>query len=96
MKWKGEKEMEENKDFQEELEDIQENVAGETPHQKFYRISQRRIQVAAKYIDMLSNCAGPGYEYSKEDAEKMFSYLQQVLDDTKAKYEKKEFHSFSW
>lgn len=90
--------MEEHKnlDIQEEAEDIQENVAGETPHQKFYRISQRRIQVAAKYIDMLGNCAGAGYEYTEEDAEKMFSYLQHVLDDAKARYEKKEFQNFSW
>ena len=70
--------------------------AGEDKHQKFYRISERRIQNAAKNIELLKNCASGDYEYTEEDVEKMFGYLQAVLDDTKEKYQKKVTPVFNW
>ena len=69
---------------------------GENKHEKFYRITEKRIQNAAKYIEMLSNCASSDYEYTEEDVAKMFDYLQMVLDETKAKYDKREIAVFNW
>lgn len=77
-------------------DDVETAELGETKQHRFRRISEKRIQNAAKAIDLLGNCADASYEYSPEDVEKMFTYLQNVLDDTKAKYEKKGFKVFSW
>lgn len=77
-------------------DDVEAAEPGETKQHRFRRVSEKRIRNAAKAIDLIGNCADATYEYSSEDAEKMFAYLQSVLDDTKAKYEKKEFKVFSW
>lgn len=70
--------------------------ANEDKHEKFYRISQKRIQNAAKQIELIGNCASSDYEYTDEDVDKMFEYLQKALDETKKKYEKNEIPVFSW
>lgn len=68
----------------------------EDKHQKFYRITENRIRNAAKHIGLIGNCASSEYEYTEEDVEKMFNYLQQALDDAKSKYEKRETPIFNW
>ena len=90
-------------EVEEEVEEVGEEVtaekqteASEDKHQKFYRISERRIQNAAKQIELLGNCAAGDYEYTEEDVEKMFGFLQNVLDATKEKYQKKIAPSFNW
>lgn len=99
--------MEEKENVLEEMEEVVEEVkedaaaekqteAAEDKHQKFYRISERRIQNAAKQIELLGNCAGGDYDYTEEDVEKMFGYLQGVLDSIKEKYQKKEIQVFNW
>jgi hypothetical protein len=86
-----------------ELETVDEEIAetegSESKAAKFKRLSAPRIQKAAKAIDLLGNLANTSsYEYTPEDIEKMFSYLQKQLDDVKAKFETstKKFEEFNW
>ena len=79
-----------------EISEEKQTEASEDKHQKFYRITENRIRNAAKHISLIGNCASSEYEYSEEDVEKMFSYLQQALDDAKFKYEKRETPLFNW
>lgn len=83
----------------EEVEDESTDVGAETKEEKFKRLSAQRIQKAAKYIQALGNLANKSsYDYTKEDVEKVFNYLQKQLDDTKAKFDKttEEEEVFAW
>ena len=73
-------------------------ISSETKHDNFRRICQPRVQKAGKAISLIGNCADTArYEYSQEDVEKMFNYLQKALDDARAKFESKtEADSFSF
>lgn len=77
------------------VEDVSEN---ETKSEKFKRLSMQRVQKAAKYITALGNLSNTSsYEYTKDDVEKVFGYLQKQLDDTKAKFERNTASDeFSW
>lgn len=82
-----------------ELEDEVEEVVNETKEEKFKRLSAQRVQKAAKYISALGNLSNNGsYEYSKENVDKIFGYLQKQLDDAKAKFDKNTDKSdkFEW
>ena len=84
-----------------DVELMEEEVGGaeETKGEKFKRLSAQRIQKATKYIQALGNLSNRGsYDYTAEDVEKVFGYLQKQLDDAKAKFaavEKKD-DDFSW
>lgn len=85
----------------EEIEDETADVGTETESkgEKFKRLSAQRIQKASKYIQALGNLANKGsYDYTKEDVEKMFTYLQKQIDDTKSKFDKttEEEEVFCW
>jgi bifunctional pyridoxal-dependent enzyme with beta-cystathionase and maltose regulon repressor activities len=85
----------------EELEDNlnEENASEETKNEKFKRLSAQRIQKAAKYISALGNLANKSsYDYTEEDIDKVFTYLQKQLDDAKAKFDKsnEKEEEFSW
>ena len=92
--------MSEQKDIElQEDVDIQEDVVGETKGEKFKRLSAQRIQKAAKYIQALGNLSNKNsYDYTAEDVEKVFGYLQKQLDDAKAKFSvvDKKDDEFSW
>lgn len=80
-------------------EELEEEVAGETKAEKFKRLSLQRVQKAAKYIANLGNLANKSsYDYTAEDVEKVFGYLQKQLDDAKAKFDKTtdKNDEFSW
>ena len=82
-----------------ELEELEEEVTEETKNEKFKRLSAQRIQKAAKYISALGNLANKSsYDYTEEDVEKIFNYLQKQLDDTRAKFDKtnEKEEEFSW
>ena len=81
------------------MEEVEDTGLEETKSEKFKRLSAQRIQKATKYIQALGNLSNRGsYDYTPEDVEKVFGYLQKQLDDTKAKFtavEKKD-DDFSW
>lgn len=81
-----------------EVENATEESAAESKSEKFKRLSGVRIRNAAKAINSLGNLATSAYEYTPEDVEKMFSYLQKQLDEVKTKYEmaNKKFDEFNW
>ncbi len=60
----------------------------ESKADKFHRLAAPRVDKAGHAIELIGNLSGSAYEYTPEEVEKMFGYLQQVLDDTKAKFTK--------
>ena len=81
------------------MEEIEYTGAEETKAEKFKRLSAQRVQKATKYIQALGNLSNrSSYDYTTEDVEKVFGYLQKQLDDAKAKFsvaEKKD-NDFAW
>lgn len=62
-------------------------VAQETKAEKFIRIGEYRINKALDAIGRLENLANrSAYEYTQEQAEAMFSVLEQRVADIKAKF----------
>jgi len=73
-------------------------ISSENKHDNFRRICQPRVQKAAKAISLIGNCSDSArYEYSREEVDKMFNYLQKSLDDARAKFDSKtETDAFSF
>lgn len=75
-------------------------VAQETKAEKFIRIGEYRMNKAIDAIGRLENLANrSAYEYTQEQAEAMFSVLEQRVADIKAKFtvaKQKEGVSFSF
>lgn len=64
-------------------------MAEESKSDKFKRISGRRVDELVKKIKLVGNLSNRGsYEYDDADVERMFSRLQQVLDDAKERFNK--------
>ena len=66
---------------------------GESKHDKFKRIATKRVTNAIKKIELLGSLSGYSYEYSEEEVEKIFSALQETVNNTKALFSKKEVKS---
>lgn len=60
----------------------------ETKHDKFKRLATQRVTNAVKKIDLIGNLATSSYEYSPEEAEKIFAALQQAVDGVKDRFSK--------
>ena len=60
----------------------------ESKHDKFKRLAMQRVPNAIKKIELIGNLASSGYEYTPEEVEKIFTSIQQVLDNTKARFSK--------
>jgi hypothetical protein len=60
----------------------------ETKHDKFKRLANQRVKNALKKVELIGNLSSSGYEYSPEEVEKIFAALQQMLDNTKARFSK--------
>ena len=78
-----------------------ENTEGfqtETKAEKFKRLASARVNKAGDAIELLGNLSSNSYEYTEEDVEKIFGFLQKKLDETKEKFTKtsteKEVFSF--
>ena len=69
----------------------------ESKRDKFKRLANRRVNNALKHIKMVGNLSDHSrYEYSDEDVEKIFKFIDQSVDEAKAKFagkqEKESFH----
>jgi len=62
----------------------------ESKHDRFKRLASKRVQNAIKKIELIGNLSSPGYEYSEEDVEKIFTSLQQTLDSVKESFSKRK------
>ena len=83
----------ENDELEEEGSDT------ETKAEKLKRLSLARVQKATKYINNLGNLANKSsYDYTQEDVDKIFGYLQKQIDDAKSKFEStvQKNDEFSW
>ncbi|MBL7069259.1 MAG: hypothetical protein ISS34_05330 [Candidatus Omnitrophica bacterium] len=60
----------------------------ENKHDKFKRLATQRVTNAIKKIELMGNLAGPGYESTPEEVEKIFKALQDTLDGVKEKFSK--------
>ena len=63
---------------------------GESKNDKFKRIATKRVQNAISKIGCIGNLSSSAYEYSQEEVDKIFSTLQQTLDNTRALFSPKK------
>lgn len=56
----------------------------ESKHDKFKRIATRRVRRIIRTIESLGNLSRPSYEYTNEEVAKIFTTLQETLDNAKA------------
>ena len=61
-------------------------VENETSAQKFVRLAEQRMGNALKYIGLVGNLAGPGYERSPEQVEQILTALQEAVDKVKDRF----------
>ncbi len=64
-----------------------ENIEGETKAEKFLRLAPMRYRKTVKRIRLLSNLAGPSYEFDGEQVATMFEALRKELAEAEAKFQ---------
>lgn len=63
----------------------------ETKRDKFVRIAEARTNKIIDMIQLLGNCSNQSlYEYTQKDINKIFSAIQEELDEAKKKYNKQD------
>ncbi len=92
--------IEENKEEKNTMQQTDENdvKTKETPEEKFLRLSQSRVNNVIDDIRLLGKLSNTAtYTYTDEQVEKMFSYIESVLQDTKDSFKrKKSVQEFKW
>ena len=80
--------MEENEIENVEGENVENEskVAGESKSDKFKRLATKRTKNAISKVELLTNLAGSGYEYTPEEVEKILNALQGSVDKVKAAF----------
>ncbi|MDI6453684.1 hypothetical protein [Peloplasma aerotolerans] len=59
----------------------------ENKREKFIRVAENRTNKILHLIDLLGNCANKRvYDYSEEDARKIFSEIERHLSITRSKF----------
>jgi len=66
------------------------NAAGETKGDKFKRLASKRVVNAIQKIELITNLAGPGYEYTPEEVAKILAALQGSVDKVKAAFSRQK------
>ncbi len=62
----------------------------ESPRERFLRLGPKRVENALKRINQVSNLAGSGYQYERQEAEEIIEALFDAIHDLKRKFEKKQ------
>ena len=62
----------------------------ESKSDRFKRIATKRVRSAIKKIELLGKLSSYGYEYADEDIEKIFTALQEALNNVKALFSTKK------
>lgn len=62
------------------------DVVNQTPAEKFCRLAEQRTGQALKYIGLVGNLAGPGYERTDEQVEQILTALQEAVDRAKDRF----------
>jgi hypothetical protein len=64
--------------------------------ERFERLAEKRTQAVLEKLDILANCANERrYEYSDEDAEKIFNAIEKKIRETRSKFNTGELEEFS-
>jgi len=59
----------------------------ETKHERFIRVAEMRTQKVLDDLHSLSRCAAPDvYEYTDEELQRIYSAIEQELQDVKDKF----------
>ena len=67
---------------------------GTTKRQRFEKVAGNRVQKIIDFLTLLKNCSNRNnYEYTEADVDLMFSEIQKVLKETRAKYQTELKHS---
>ena len=67
-----------------------EKVEGESKSDKFKRLASKRVVNAISKVELITNLAGSGYEYTPEQVEKILNALQGSVDKVKAAFSKQK------
>lgn len=79
----------------EELLEVQ--VPGETKEQAFKRVVSKRVDNVVYNLRNISKTAGSSrYEYTEEDINKAFDYMQKALDKTRAAFSEEFMPPLVW
>lgn len=63
-------------------------IAGETKHDRFVRLAERRTQLVLEKLRILGNCSNRGiYEYSEDEIERIFRAILRQVDITRSQFE---------
>lgn len=66
-------------------------MENETKRAKFVRIAEARTNKIINMIQLLGNCSNQSlYEYTQKDVNKIFSAIQEELDEAKKRYNKQD------
>lgn len=65
------------------------DVVNQTPAEKFVRLAEQRTGQALKYIGLVGNLAGPGYESTPALRSQIIEALQAAVDRAKERFEGK-------
>ncbi len=68
----------------------------ETKHDKFKRLATKRVNDTIKKLKNIGNLSAPSYEYSEEEINKIFSSLQEALDNARNKFFSKKIKKDSF
>jgi hypothetical protein len=55
----------------------------ETPHEKFWRLGQDRVQAALMALQEVADLAAPDFEYTEEELQQMLNALFDAVHNTK-------------
>ena len=61
-------------------------VENETDAQRFVRLAEQRMGNALKYIGLVGNLAGPGYDKTDAQVEQILTALQEAVDKVKDRF----------
>ena len=82
----------EDEDKVESQEESEEEEKGggksESKHDKFKRLATKRMTNAIKKIELIGHLSSSSYESAPEEVEKIFTALQQTLDNAKSRFSK--------
>jgi len=69
------------------------NPKDESKRDKFIRLGEKRMTAALKYLKLVGNLAGPGYEYTSQDSVCILETLAKAVDGVRASFAGKQSQS---
>ena len=66
------------------------NGGGESKSDKFKRLATKRTKNAISKVELITNLAGSGYEYTPEQVDRILNALQGSVDKVKAAFSKQK------